>query len=262
MQLHTMSTATNDNSSTTYSCAEGLVKAKFDSEEVLLTLPGDRTITLKQQPSGSGIRYEGEGVEFIGKGSDASISENGSPLYTNCISGTIQGNGMTGDSNNGMKTFIDSGKTFEFMYPGTFTLTGAGVGYTTDWMNQSTDNGLILARVTIPKSFQSNTNFSEARFTVGTSADPKAVKQCSTEGVPATIHGVTFKKISTADAGAGNFYETTSYRTIRNNQCYVVEYTIHSTNIGNYPPELGITEFDKATVQSALEAMVQSFAFL
>jgi len=162
-----------------------------------------------------------------------------------------------------VKTFTEPSKTFRFMYLDTYILSNTDTGYSTDWMNGSVEMGRVLARVTIPKSFQPNTNFSDARFTVGTSADLTALKNCLVGGTnQVDINGTPFTVFIMADAGAGNRYDTTSYRTVRNDQCYVVEYTIHSTNIGNYPPELGITEFDEVQIQSALEAMVHSFAFL
>ncbi len=77
----------------------------------------------------------------------------------------------------------------------------------------------------------------------------------------ASINGVTYTKLESSGAGAGNLYETTSYRTVHNGQCYAIEYTIHSSNIANYPTESGITAFDKAKVQNALESIVQSLSF-
>jgi hypothetical protein len=155
-----------------------------------------------------------------------------------------------------MKTFTDSSGTFRFMYPGMFSLTGSDAGYTNDWSSGSAQLGLVLAQVTIPQSFQPKTNFADARFTVGTSADAAAVKDCLTETngstsqkpVPVTINGVPYTKLT--------------YRTVRNNQCYAIEYTIHSANIGNFSPDQGITAFDHAKVQGALEDIVQSFRFL
>ena len=143
------------------------------------------------------------------------------------------------------------------------------IAYSQDWNVQTTNLGLLLAVVKIPKSFLPQTNFSEAKFTVGTSADPVAIKNCfkSDGGSIGTTSEVTvnnqkFTRITLADAGAGNFYETTSYRTIYNNQCYAIEYTIHSTNIGNYSPDQGIKEFDKQKVEPLLENIVSSFKFL
>ena len=38
--------------------------------------------------------------------------------------------------------------------------------------------------------------------------------------------------------------------------------TIHSTNIGNYDPSQGISEFDKTNVTNVLETIAGSFMFL
>jgi hypothetical protein len=123
--------------------------------------------------------------------------------------------------------------------------------------------------VHIPKSFLPNTNFGEAKFTVGTSVDPDAIKNCliSDNGNMGTTSEVTigsrkFTKITFSDAGAGNFYDTASYRTVYNNQCYAIEYTIHSSNIQNYSPDQGIKEFDKGKITSVLESISQSFKFI
>jgi Predicted periplasmic protein len=257
------------NTTVQYSCVEGAFTALFTDGQATLTFPGGRTLILPQAVSGSGVRYEANGVAFIGKGSDAFLTENDKTTYTDCVASASNSGGMSGDTGAGLKTFADASKTFQFMYPSMFTVTGGGVGYTLDWMNGSSQNGLVLARVTIPKSYQPNTNFSDARFTVGTSADPDAVKTCLTEGngnpvqaTKVTIKGIEYSKMAFNDAGAGNRYETTSYRALKNGQCYVVEYTIHSTNIGNYPTDSGITEFDNAAVQRVLDGMVQSFTFL
>ena len=128
----------------------------------------------------------------------------------------------------------------------------------------------MLVKATLPSSFEPKTNFGDGTLTVGTSADPTAIAECTTfaeggNGVQKTsvaINGVTYERFVTNDAAAGNIYQTTSYRTLRNSQCYVIEYTIHSGNIENYSPDQGITAFDQAKVQSELESIVQSFKFL
>ena len=71
-----------------------------------------------------------------------------------------------------------------------------------------------------------------------------------------------FSKFTLNDAGAGNLYETTSYRGLFDGDCYAIEYTIHSTNIGNYSPDQGVKEFDKVKVQEELEKILDSFKFL
>ncbi|MES2225850.1 MAG: MliC family protein [Patescibacteria group bacterium] len=254
--------------SVTYACNDNkTIQAGFTDTDAVLTLSDGRTVTLPHVMSGSGIRYEANGIVLVGKGDNAFLEENGTQTYVDCIANSSADAPTTGDATQ----FMDSGKTFSFSYPKAFTLSGGDLGYTQSWMENATTSGLVLAKVTLPKSFQPSTNFSEAVFTVGTSPDPTAVATCLTynpSGGPATssssetINGTTYTVLHSSDAGAGNLYETTSYRTIRNSQCYAIEYTIHSTNIGNYSPDQGITAFDRDSVEGALKGIVQSFKFL
>jgi membrane-bound inhibitor of C-type lysozyme len=250
-----------------YYCNEGIINASYSTStsstsSVSLTLQNGNIIVLSQTISGSGIRYENNGTVFVSKGDNAFLTQNNIDTYTNCISGNVTINSET-------STYTNTSKIFSFSYPTQFTLSGGELGYTVNWAQQSTSTGLILAQVVIPKSFMPSTNFGDAKFTIGTSADPDAVANClvynlgnfvSTTKV--MIGNREFTKINFSDAGAGNFYDTTTYRTIFDNQCYAVEYTIHSSNIGNYSPDQGITEFDKAKITGILEQIVNSFKFL
>ena len=246
-----------------YYCQEGTLNAKFGKNYVILTFSDGKNILLPQTISGSGIRYEMGSTTFIGEGSDASLTQNNIITYTNCLAG----NQIT---KNGTNTFTDFSKVFSFSFPNQFVLSGGDFGYSQDWMINTTDLGLLLARVNIPRTFfVEKTNFGDARFTVGTSADSDALKNCLVYNYgpvgttsEAVINGRQFTKMNFADAGAGNLYETTSYRTIYNGQCYAVEYTIHSGNIYNYSPDQGVKEFDKAKITSVLEGMAQSFKFI
>ena len=139
-----------------------------------------------------------------------------------------------------------------------------------DWEMNAKQNGLLLAIVNVPRSYMPKTNFSEAKLTIGESSDTNAVKNCLADtsggmninGVPTTVSGYPFTKFTFEDAGAGNFYETTSYRSVLNGNCYAIEYTIHSTNIGNYSPDQGITEFDKTKITNDLESIVKSLRLI
>ena len=257
-----------------YSCLDSkTIKATFGDGNVSLALSDGRTMTLPQVVSGSGIRFEqstgpGKLTTFSSEGNNSFLTEDGTITYNNCVSGlSTPGTTATGVVD-GMTLYTDSSKTFSFSYPAVATISGGGVGYDTDWKQEATTSGLLLVKASIPSSIQPKTNFAGAQFTVGTSPDPDAVKDCLTEnagnGVTSSkvmIDGIPFTKLSFSDAGAGNFYDTTSYRTVRNDQCYAVEYTIHSTNIGNYSPDQGITSFDEKSVQNTLEGIVQSFKF-
>ncbi len=169
----------------------------------------------------------------------------------------------------GTTAYADPNKLFSFSYPSAFTLSGGSTDYVQDWMVNSTADGLLLVKVVVPQSFEPKTNFGDAKFTVGTSPHPAAVSGClaaPASGTPVqkslvTINGVPYTRYVSSDAGAGNLYTTTSYRTVHNGQCYAIEYTIHSSNIQNYPSNSGITAFDEAKVQQALESIVQSFKF-
>ena len=126
-----------------------------------------------------------------------------------------------------------------------------------------------MAQVAIPQSYQPKTNFGEAKFTVGVSSDPTAITNClkADAGNAATssesmINQQTFRKFVTSDAGAGNLYETTSYRILHDHKCYAIESTIHSTNIYNYSPDQGIKAYNKEKISGLLEAMAKSFIFL
>ena len=249
--------------SVTYYCREGVIQATYGDQQVRLVLPDSRKFVLKQVISASGIRYSDGKIEFWSKGTGAFVTENNQTIYHDGVAGTIR------RPRPGTAVFTDSDRTFSLTFPSRFVLSGKDIGFTQSWRAATNDFGEVLALVTIPKSYAPRTNFSGAEFSIGRSSDPVAVKNCFKEpamyGVQTEqvkLHGVTYTKFRFMDAGAGNLYETTSYRTKRGNECYVVEYTIHSTNIGMYSPDQGIREYDKNKMTEMLEKMVRSFKFL
>lgn len=242
-----------------YYCREGVVQATYLDHKVHLALPDGRSFVLPQVVAASGIRFSNGKVEFWSKGPNAFVTENNQTIYSDGVAGTVRYSGDTA-------IFTDSAKSFSFCYPKRFRLSGKGIGFTTDWRAGATEPGMVLAMVTIPKSYMPKTNFSEARFIIGKSSNPEALKHCfeepqgsGTQRKRVLINGVPFIRLAFSDAGAGNLYETVSYRTKRGEECYAVEYTVHSTNIGMYSPDQGIQEFDKAKVFKVLETMAQSF---
>ncbi len=78
----------------------------------------------------------------------------------------------------------------------------------------------------------------------------------------ATVNGIKYTIFVSTDAGAGNRYETTSYRTVQHGQCYAIEYTIHYAVLENFDPSSGVTGFDQKKVHDALDGIVQSLQFL
>lgn len=254
--------------SVSYLCRDGKsIDASYTAANVTLTLSDTRAFVLPQVMSGSGTRYGSSTTVFVTKGDNAYLEENGTQTYVDCVA---NGSPSNTTAANGMKQFTDSAGTFTFMYPNTVAVTGGGIGYTQDWMVNATTSGLTLAKATLDQSFQPKTNFSEATFTVGTSADPSAVATCLTynpSGGPATtpthqtINGTAYTVMHSSDAAAGNRYDTTSYRTVRNSQCYVIEYTIHYGNIQNYDPSTAVKEFNESAVASVMDGIVKSFRF-
>jgi hypothetical protein len=170
------------------------------------------------------------------------------------------------------KTYVDEiSSVFSFEYDPTFELEAPEMGkmhYGSGWSRYAQGLGYLIVRISVPTSYRENTNLSEAYFKVGRSTDSEGIQNCAVPGEgeklsgSVTVSGYPFAVFTSADAGAGNFYEVTSYRGIVDGDCYALEYTLHSTNIGNYPPEEGIREFDHDKVASDMEKIVQSFRFL
>jgi hypothetical protein len=166
-------------------------------------------------------------------------------------------------------TYADPDGRFTIRYRPEWLAAGAAAEAPTGWSVVTPGQGWLAAKLTAPKSLYPGTNFSEAWLTVGSSNDPQAIAAClknvEQEGMDvqdATIGGRPFKRFETADAGAGNYYETTAYHALLDGDCWAVEYTIHSTNIYNYPPEAGVKEFDRSALKAALDASARSFDFL
>ena len=261
--------------SVTYSCDDSkTIAAAYTQTAVALTLSDGRSLNLPQTESGSGIRYEevatstgsasSTDIVFWSEGDNAFMTENASSTYQNCLAGTVAASGVDTD------TFTDVSKTFSFSYPSELAVSGAGGGYTQSWMVNATTSGMILAQVKIPQSYLPGTNFGDATFSVGTSADPSALETCltynptggkATAATTTVISGTTYTVFHSADAGAGNRYDTTSYRTSRNSQCYAIEYTIHYAVFQNFPKG-SVKQFDEAGLASKLDSIAQSFTFV
>lgn len=248
-------------------CAGGkTLQAQFATDTVALSLSDGRTFDLPQVMSGSGIRYEatttGADVLFSGKGDYMSLTEGTTTTFGPCVAAHVSASDAPG-----YNTYMNQAMTFSFAYPTNFVIGAADASYTQSWSAQATTSGLILATIDVPKTVQSGTNFGDAKFTVGTSADPSAVALCTTNpsgsrgsATTTTVGGVPMTKLSFSDAAAGNRYDTTSYRFVQDNQCYAVEYTIHYGVLENYPKGT-VKAFDEKGLTASLDEMAQSFHF-
>jgi hypothetical protein len=118
-----------------------------------------------------------------------------------------------------------------------------------------------------PELFQ-GTNLIDAGVYIGASSDPAVTEKWdqpvadSGEEPLGTveINGVSFTVFASTGAAAGNAYDQKVYRALRGSTCFEIVEVLHSGNIGNYE-EGTVVEFDKATFQGYLEAMVQTFSF-
>lgn len=153
--------------------------------------------------------------------------------------------------------YSNSDYDFSFSYPERDVFkTDAGYQYVT---NNS------LARVDLPESDFVGTNLGEASFIVGASGDKKVIDAClkpapeeksttSTENV----NGTEMKVFDGVGVGAGNIYETKSYRAVKNGFCYEATLLMHSGNIGNYPPGT-VKEFDHIKALNGLKDILNTF---
>jgi hypothetical protein len=161
---------------------------------------------------------------------------------------------------------------FTIAYPIDFsTEDNSSVAPSTDWrQNAGNAPGLEYFSLTVPKAFEAQTNFSDATLTVGASGSQSAIAQCMAadqSGGPATatssvtINNIPFTIFQFSDAGAGNIYQTTSYRTLHAGKCYAVEYTVHSAQIGNYPSSYDLQPFDQSKIDSLMQNIIGTFKF-
>ncbi len=139
----------------------------------------------------------------------------------------------TGDEKE-ILTYADPQGVFSFKYPSDFIVTGRELN--------------TFATVKIPRGYFPQTNFSEATLTIS-STGPSTDSDCK---------GTT----NSREPAAGNIYDTTTTKKIYDGDCYVFEYIIHSTNIGNYDPSQEIKAFDEDQVKEDLDEIVDSFEYL
>ena len=110
-----------------------------------------------------------------------------------------------------------------------------------------------------------NTNLSEAYFLFGASDENEIIANClepASSGGPETvlrpisIHGIPFVRSQGGGVAAGNIYEQTYFRTAYKDTCYEFTFFLHYGNMGAYSPELGVQEFDSATLAEKFEEVL------
>ncbi len=171
---------------------------------------------------------------------------------------------------------VDANNTqggFSIAYPIDFdTQDNYSVAPSTDWrVGANGAPGIKYFTLTVPRAFEPQTNFVDARLTVGASANNVAIAQCMASdpsGMPnaatssAVVNGIDFTVFRSGGAGAGNYYDTTSYRTMHAGKCYAIEYTIHSAQIMNYPAEYHMQPYDAAKIGALMRNIIGTFKFM
>lgn len=172
----------------------------------------------------------------------------------------------------GWKTYSNNQYEFSVSYPADFQLQFPSADNSSDWeyIGNTDATGTKIIDIYIPKSFEGDkTNFGDANFRVGASQSSTALSQCLNP-IPAnlitdtsnlTINGTNYFKFATTDAGAGNRYQITSYRTIKNNTCFAVDLMVHYSVLENYDPSMGIKAFDQNKIDSVLNQILNTFYF-
>ena len=170
------------------------------------------------------------------------------------------------------KTNTETQAGFSIAHPANFTaVTNTSTAPTTDWRLNSSDPGIKVLTLAVPSSFEPKTNFVDATLTVGYSQNTQAIANCLTQSpgsgpltatTTVTINGINFTVFHSSDVGAGNIYKTTSYRALHAGACYAVEYSVHSAQLGNFPPSEGLTQYSDTPIDQALDQVVGTFKFL
>ena len=76
-----------------------------------------------------------------------------------------------------------------------------------------------------------------------------------------TINGVAFKKFSGSDAAMMKYVQSESYRTIRNNNCFVLEQIKNGSSYRDEKMEAGISEPTLAGYYNTGETIIKTFTF-
>jgi hypothetical protein len=113
------------------------------------------------------------------------------------------------------------------------------------------------------------TNLGQAQLMISSTKDSAIVATCTEPDAGGgeveqaagneVINGYNFVHTTSDGVGAGNLYEQEIYRTVVNNTCFEVIYYLHSSNIGNYPADSGITEFDRNAVLQKFYSVFSTF---
>ena len=127
--------------------------------------------------------------------------------------------------------------------------------------------GPEVALELVDSQFYMNTNLFEAYLLFGSTNESSIVTDCTQpvsfggqENIigEVNINGNTFVRSEGAGVGAGNIYEQIYHRIALNGYCYEVTFFFHYANIGNYSPDAGVKEFDRAALMQKFESILST----
>lgn len=76
----------------------------------------------------------------------------------------------------------------------------------------------------------------------------------------ATINGVDFTKYSARDSGSGtNVFETITYQTTHNDNCYEIHTRIREYRLDVFP---NLTEYSRSLLDAKVDSLIKTFRFI
>ncbi|MDO8260730.1 MAG: hypothetical protein Q7T50_04520 [Candidatus Magasanikbacteria bacterium] len=121
----------------------------------------------------------------------------------------------------------------------------------------------ILNRIDLSANNFIGTNLGEASFIVGVTSNKAILNICLESGIGEEqqanriINGIDYSVFKSSEAGAGNRFQTLSFRTIKNDRCYEAVEFMHWGDINNYPVGT-VKEFDQALIQAKLDKILET----
>jgi hypothetical protein len=201
-------------------------------------------------------------------------------ISTTTESGTTPPKGATSSgSTNGFSTYTNAEYGFTMKYPSyvkakssfsTFHEVGTNWRINAGAANQgkaivafpvfSVDQGSVSnGKQTYPLYFMSEVRVGTSLNTKDCYATDSGYTNQSVVNV--TIGGVTFKKFSSSNAGMMKYSQVESYRTIRNNTCFVIEQIKSGSSYKDDLMKPGISESALNNYHSLAETIARTFTF-
>ncbi len=155
--------------------------------------------------------------------------------------------------------------SYSFSYPRDFDLK------TNEPIGGFLQTGTAQVSVVTPQdAFQDpKSNFGEAYMTISVASGTAALTNCynmplgarGNEAATSTVivNGRQFVSSATTGVGADQIYNSRIYRTIFNGFCFEAALTVHTGNIGMYPPGT-VVPFDEGKAFGILNAIFDSFS--